>query len=471
MKNMRTETDSMGMLSVPADRYWGAQTQRALQNFNIGSERLPRPALWALGIIKQAVAHVNAELGLLEPQLADKISKAAQEVIDGKLDEHFPLPVWQTGSGTQSNMNVNEVIANRAIELLGGKLGSKHPIHPNDHVNKSQSTNDVFPTAIHLAILREIQEHLIPRLQQLREAFAEKATAFADIVKIGRTHLMDATPLTLGQEFSGYAHQLTAAEERLVGTLPHLYELPIGGTAVGTGLNTHLDYTVNVVERLAKTTGYPLKRARNSFEALGGRDAVMNASAVLKTVATALFKLANDIRWLASGPRCGLGELELPPNEPGSSIMPGKVNPTQCEALTMVCAKVIGNDTTMTLANASGALQLNVFMPLMAYTALQSIQLLGDACESFRKNCVVGIVPNRERIAEHLAQSLMLVTALTPHIGYDRAAKVAQTAHERGCTLREAAVSLGVLTEVEFDQRVVPVEMTQPNIGRTEPPG
>ncbi len=454
------------MLHVPAERYWGAQTQRALQNFKIGSERLPRAALWALGTVKQAVAYVNAELHLLEPRLAEAIGKAAQEVIDGTLDEHFPLPIWQTGSGTQSNMNVNEVIANRAIELLGGQLGSKHPIHPNDHVNKSQSTNDVFPTAIHLAMVREIQEHLMPRLRRLREAFTEKAEAFKEIVKIGRTHLMDATPLTLGQEFSAYTHHLITAEERLFGALPHLYELPIGGTAVGTGLNTHPDYTERVIAKLSKTTGYPLQRSRNSFEALAGRDAITNASAVLKTAATALFKIANDIRWLASGPRCGLGELELPPNEPGSSIMPGKVNPTQCEALTMVCAKVIGNDTTMTIANASGALQLNVFMPLMAYTALQSIQLLGDACESFRENCVVSIVPNQARIKEHLAQSLMLVTALTPHIGYDNAAKVAQNAHENGCTLREAAVSLGVLTAAEFDERAIPEEMTQPNIGK-----
>ncbi len=464
-KNMtRTETDSMGTLHVPSDKYWGAQTQRARQNFHIGDERIPRPALWALGTIKQTVAHVNAALGLLEPHLAETIGAAAQEVIDGTLDAHFPLPIWQTGSGTQTNMNVNEVIANRAIEMLGGEIGSKHPVHPNDHVNKSQSTNDVFPTAIHLAMIRQIREHLLPRLAALREAFSDKAALFADIVKIGRTHLMDATPLTLGQEFSAYTQQLTAAEARIEAALPGLCELPIGGTAVGTGLNTHPDYTAKVVAQLAATTGYPLKRAPNAFEALACRDAVLNASAALKTLATALFKIANDIRWLGSGPRCGLGELQLPPNEPGSSIMPGKVNPTQCEAVTMVCAQVMGNDTTLTFANASGALQLNVFMPVIAYNALQSIQLLGDAGDSFRKNCVEGIVPNREKIAQHLSESLMLVTALAPHIGYDSAAKVAQYAHEHGCTLREAAVALEVLTAAEFDTHVVPAEMTKPNL-------
>ena len=460
---MRTETDSMGTLQVPADRYWGAQTQRALQNFRIGDERLPRAAIWALGTVKQAVAHVNADLGLLEPRLADAISTAAQEVIDGTLDDHFPLRIWQTGSGTQTNMNVNEVIANRAIEQLGGEMGSKHPIHPNDHVNKSQSTNDVFPTAIHLALLKQIREFMLPRLSALRDAFAEKASAFEEIVKIGRTHLMDATPLTLGQEFSAYTQQLTHAETRMTDSLPHLSELPIGGTAVGTGLNTHPDYTERVVARLAEMTGYPLQRASNAFEALACRDAVVSASGALKTLAVGLFKIANDIRWLASGPRCGLGELQLPEMEPGSSIMPGKVNPTQCEAVTMVCAQVIGNDTTLTFAGANGALQLNVFMPVIAYNALQSIQLLGDACESFRKNCVEGIVPNKETIGRHLSESLMLVTALTPHIGYDRAAKVAQYAHEQGCTLREAAIALEVLTAEAFDEFVVPENMTKPN--------
>ena len=444
---MRTETDSMGTLHVPDDRYWGAQTQRALQNFKIGEERLPRAAIWALGTIKQAVAQVNADLGLLENQLAETISSAAQEVINGTLDDHFPLPIWQTGSGTQTNMNVNEVIANRAIEMLGGKLGSKDPIHPNDHVNKSQSTNDVFPTAIHLAMVRQIQEHLLPRLNTLQAAFGEKVSAFAEIVKIGRTHLMDATPLTLGQEFSAYTQQLVAAEQRIKASLPDLSELPIGGTAVGTGLNTHPDYTTRVVARLSEITGYhELKRAPNAFEALACRDAVVSASGALKTLAVALFKIANDIRWLASGPRCGLGELQLPEMEPGSSIMPGKVNPTQCEAVTMVCAQVMGNDTTLAFAGANGALQLNVFMPVIAYNALQSIQLLGDACESFRINCVEGIVPNTETIGRHLSESLMLVTALAPHIGYDQAAKVAQHAHEHGCTLREAAIALEALT-------------------------
>ena len=461
---MRTETDSMGTLQVPADRYWGAQTQRALQNFRIGDERLPRAAIWALGTVKQAVAHVNAELGLLEPRLADAISTAAQEVIDGTLDAHFPLRIWQTGSGTQTNMNVNEVIANRAIERLGGEMGSKHPIHPNDHVNKSQSTNDVFPTTIHLAMVRQIRVHLLPRLSALRDAFAEKTSAFKEIVKIGRTHLMDATPLTLGQEFSAYTQQLTNAAQRITDSLPHLSELPIGGTAVGTGLNTHPDYTERVVARLAEMTGYPLQRASNAFEALACRDAVVSASGALKTLAVGLFKIANDIRWLASGPRCGLGELQLPEMEPGSSIMPGKVNPTQCEAVTMVCAQVLGNDTTLTFAGANGALQLNVFMPVIAYNALQSIQLLGDACESFRENCVEGIVPNKETIGRHLSESLMLVTALTPHIGYDWAAKVAQYAHEQGCTLREAAVALEVLTAEAFDELVVPRAMTEPNL-------
>lgn len=460
----RRETDSMGTLDVPADKYWGAQTQRALENFDIGDERMPRAALWALGTIKGAVARVNASLGILAPGLATTISAAAGEVSDGTLDAHFPLAIWQTGSGTQTNMNVNEVIANRAIEMLGGEMGSKHPVHPNDQVNKSQSTNDVFPTAIHLAMLRQIQEHLLPRLSELRVAFSEKAAAFTAIVKIGRTHLMDATPLTLGQEFSAWTQQLTAAEARIEAVLPGLCELPIGGTAVGTGLNTHPDYTARVVAELAEATGYPLLPAPNAFEALGCRDAVLNASSALKVLATALFKIANDIRWLGSGPRCGLGELQLPPNEPGSSIMPGKVNPTQCEAVTMVCAQVMGNDTTLTFANASGALQLNVFMPVILYNGLQSIQLLGDACDSFRKNCVEGIVPNQERIAQHLSDSLMLVTALAPHIGYDSATKVAQYAHENGCTLREAAVALEVLSADEFDMHVVPAEMTKPNL-------
>ncbi len=455
----------MGTLQVPEDRYWGAQTQRALQNFKIGEERLPRPAIWALGTVKQAVAQVNAELGLLDMELAAAISAAAQEVIDGTLDDHFPLRIWQTGSGTQTNMNVNEVIANRAIQMLGGTLGSKDPIHPNDHVNKSQSTNDVFPTAIHLALVRQLHEHLLPRLEALRAAFAEKTADFADIVKIGRTHLMDATPLTLGQEFSAYTQQLTAAAARIKSTLPHLAELPIGGTAVGTGLNTHPDYTAQVVAKLSETTGYDLTPAPNAFEALACRDAVVSASGALKTLAVALFKIANDIRWLASGPRCGLGELQLPEMEPGSSIMPGKVNPTQCEAVTMVCAQVIGNDATLTFAGANGALQLNVFMPVILYNALQAVQLLGDACDSFRVNCVEHIVPNTENIARHLSESLMLVTALTPHIGYDTAAKVAQHAHEQGCTLRDAAIALSVLTGERFDELVVAADMTRPNLG------
>ncbi len=463
---MRTETDSMGELQVPDNRYWGAQTQRALQNFKIGTEQLPRASIWALGTIKQAVAQVNADLGLLQPRLAQAISRAAAEVIDGTLDSHFPLRIWQTGSGTQTNMNVNEVIANRAIEMLGGELGSKDPVHPNDHVNKSQSTNDVFPTSIHLAMVKQIEEHLLPRLVELKTAFSEKVSEFSDIVKIGRTHLMDATPLTLGQEFSAYVQQLAATEQRIKTSLPQLCELPIGGTAVGTGLNTHPDYAAQVVEKLSETTGIrQLKRAPNAFEALASRDAVVSTSGALKTLAVGLFKIANDIRWLASGPRCGLGELRLPEMEPGSSIMPGKVNPTQCEAVTMVCAQVIGNDTTLAFAGANGTLQLNVFMPVIAYNALQSIQLLGDACESFQTNCVEGILPDTAVIGHHLSSSLMLVTALTPHIGYDRAAKVAQYAHEQGCTLREAAVALEVLTGEAFDNLVVPADMTHPNLG------
>ena len=370
----RIEKDSMGEIEVPADRYWGAQTQRSLQNFKIGGERFPREMIWALGIVKQAVAEVNAGLGLLEQNTADIIMKVAQEVIDGALDDHFPLVVWQTGSGTQTNMNVNEVIANRAIEMLGGVLGSKEPVHPNDHVNKSQSTNDSFPTAIHVAIVDRIHNHLIPAVTALRDAFANKAEAFKDLVKVGRTHLMDATPLTLGQVFSGYEMQLTNALRAIDHCTPHLYELPIGGTAVGTGLNTHPAYAEKAVAAITERTGLPFVTAPNKFEALGARDAIVEASGAFKTLAGSLFKIANDIRWLGSGPRCGIGEILLPENEPGSSIMPGKVNPTQCEAMTMVCAQVLGNDTTIALAGASGNFELNVFMPVMAFNALQSLQ-------------------------------------------------------------------------------------------------
>ena len=458
----RTETDSMGEVEVPVDRYWGAQTQRSLQNFKIGGERMPREMIWALGIVKQSVAEVNAGLGTLQQDKAEIIVNAAQEVIDGKLDDHFPLVVWQTGSGTQTNMNANEVIANRAIKMLGGVLGSKEPIHPNDHVNRSQSTNDSFPTAIHVAIVDRIHHHLISAVTDLRDALADKADAFKDIVKIGRTHLQDATPLTLGQGFSGYVAQLNNALRALDHILPHLYELPIGGTAVGTGLNTHPEYATRAAAAIAKRTKFPFVSAANKFEALGARDAIVEGSGALKTLACALNKIANDIRWLGSGPRCGIGEISLPENEPGSSIMPGKVNPTQCEAMTMVCAQVIGNDTTVAFAGASGNFELNVYMPVMAFNALQSIRLLGDACNSFNRNCVVGIIPNREKIQQYLNDSLMLVTALNPSIGYDNAARVAKTAHQEGKTLRQVVVELNLLTEAEFDRAVVPSEMVGP---------
>ena len=458
----RTESDSMGKIEVPTDRYWGAQTQRSLQNFKIGGERFPREMIWALGIVKQSVAEVNAELETLDGDLAEIIIKAAQEVIDGDLDDHFPLVVWQTGSGTQTNMNVNEVISNRAIEMLGGVLGSKEPIHPNDHVNKSQSTNDAFPTAIHVAVVDRIHNHLIPSVTALRDALSVKAEAFKDIVKTGRTHLQDATPLTLGQAFSGYVTQLNNALRAIDNTLSHLYELPIGGTAVGTGLNAPPEYATKAADAISKRTGFSFVTAPNKFEALGARDAIVEASGAIKTLACALNKIANDLRWLGSGPRCGIGELLLPENEPGSSIMPGKVNPTQCEAMTMVCAQVIGNDTAVAISGASGNFELNVFMPVMAFNALQSIRLLADACDSFNENCVVGIEPNREKIQEYLNDSLMLVTALNPYIGYDNAALVAKTAHQEGKTLRQTVVELDLLSEEEFDRVVVPSQMIGP---------
>lgn len=460
----RIEKDSMGEIEVPANQYWGAQTQRSLQNFEIGRERFPREMLWAFGIVKQSVAQVNSDLGMLDPDKTEVILQAAQEVIDGKLDDHFPLVVWQTGSGTQTNMNTNEVIANRAVEMLGGVLGSKEPIHPNDHINKSQSTNDAFPTAIHVAIVERIRNHLVPEVTALRDAFSAKAEAFSDIVKTGRTHLMDATPLTLGQEFSGYAQQLTSALRAIDYVLPHLHELPIGGTAVGTGLNAHPEYADRAVAAISERTGIRFVSAPNKFEALGARDAIVEASGAFKLLASSLFKIANDIRWLGSGPRCGLGELFLPENEPGSSIMPGKVNPTQCEAMLMVCAQVIGNDTTIAFSGASGNFELNVFMPVIAFNALQSVRLLGDACRSFRTNCVVGIEPNRNQIEQYLRESLMLVTALNPHIGYDNAAQVAKKAHSEGKTLRQAALELEFLTEAEFDQIVDPGKMLGPNV-------
>ena len=460
----RLEKDSMGEVEVPADRYWGAQTQRSIHNFKIGGERFPREMIRALGIVKYSAAEVNAQLGGLEQAKADVIITAAQEVIGGILDDHFPLVVWQTGSGTQTNMNVNEVIANRAIEMLGGVLGSNHPIHPNDHVNRSQSTNDTFPTAIHVAMVESIHHHLIPAVTRLQNALANQAEAFKDIVKIGRTHLQDATPLTLGQEFSGYASQLTHALRTIHSCLSHLYELPIGGTAVGTGLNTHPQYAVNAAAAIARLTGFPFITAPNKFEALGGRDAVVEASGAFKTLACSLNKIANDIRWLGSGPNCGIGELFLPTNELQSSIMPGKTNPTQNEAMTMVCAQVIGNDTTIAIAGASGNFELNVFMPVIAFNALQSIRLLGDVCNSFAQNCVLGIRPNLQKINQYLNDSLMLVTALSPKIGYDNAALVAKTAHTEGKTLRQVALELNLLTAAEFDQTVVPSKMTRPNV-------
>ncbi|MDP6529014.1 MAG: class II fumarate hydratase [Gemmatimonadota bacterium] len=459
---MRTETDTMGSVEVPEDCYYGAQTARSLMNFPIGNDRFPREMIRALGIVKQAAAQANREIGTLPPEKADLVEAAAAEVAEGKLDDHFPLVVWQTGSGTQSNMNANEVIANRAIEMAGGERGSKDPIHPNDDVNRAQSSNDVFPTAMHVAAGTTVRETLIPAVEELRETLDAKAKEFAGITKIGRTHLMDATPLTLGQEFSGYAHQLDRGVSRLSAVLPGLYELALGGTAVGTGLNTHPDFARTVAAKVAGLTGLPFVTAPNKFEALAAHDALVQASGAMKTVACSLMKIANDVRWLASGPRCGIGEIGLPANEPGSSIMPGKVNPTQCEAMTMVCAQVIGNDTAVAVGGASGNFELNVFKPLIIHNVLGSARLLADACHSFRKRCAAGIVPNEPRIAEHLTHSLMLVTALNPHVGYDNAARIAKTAHAEGITLREAAVQLSILTAEQFDELVRPEEMTAP---------
>ena len=458
----RVETDSMGEVNVPADRYYGAQTARSLMNFKIGGERFPRELIRALGILKKAAALVNAEIGWLPAEKAGLIAKAADEVIEGKLDDHFPLVVWQTGSGTQTNMNANEVIANRAIELAGGVLGSKRPIHPNDDVNKAQSSNDTFPTAMHIAAATEVNRRLIPALTRLRDTLAEKSAAFKDIIKIGRTHLMDATPLTLGQEFSGYVAQCDHGLKRLHNALDSLYELALGGTAVGTGLNTHPDFAVKAAEKIAEMTDLPFRTAENKFEALAAHDAIVEMSGVLKTLAASLMKIANDVRWLASGPRCGIGEIAIPANEPGSSIMPGKVNPTQSEALTMVAAQVMGNDVAINFGGASGNFELNVFKPLMIYNLLQSIRLLADACDSFNDNCAAGIEPNRQVIDHHLHNSLMLVTALNPYIGYDNAARVAKKAFEEGMTLKQAAVELGLLSAEEFEQYVRPENMIGP---------
>ncbi|MBA4251508.1 MAG: class II fumarate hydratase [Chlorobiaceae bacterium] len=460
--NFRIETDSMGEINVPSDKYFGAQTARSLMNFKIGGERFPTEFIRAMGIVKKAAAIVNCELGILSADKRDLIIQAADEVIAGKLDSHFPLVVWQTGSGTQTNMNVNEVISNRAIEIAGGILGSKKPIHPNDDVNKAQSTNDAFPTAIHIATAQEINHRLIPMITKLKNALGEKSNSFAHIIKIGRTHLMDATPLTLGQEFSGYEQQLANGLERLEDSLKRLYQIPLGGTAVGTGLNTHKDYAVKVAEKISELTNLPFKTAPNKFEAMAGKDSLVEIHGMLKTIAASLMKISNDIRWLGSGPRSGIGELNLPENEPGSSIMPGKVNPTQSEAMTMVCAQVFGNDVTVNFAGASGNFELNVFMPVIAFNVLQSIKLLADASESFSENCVEGIVANEINIKKHLENSLMLVTALNPHIGYDNAAKVAKKAHKENTTLKQAAVELQLLTAEEFDKKVKPEEMIGP---------
>ncbi len=458
----RIETDSMGEIQVPEDRYYGAQTARSLIHFDIGEERMPRELIRAFGILKKAAALVNQELGKLPAEKAELTVRAADEVIEGELDDHFPLRIWQTGSGTQTNMNTNEVISNRAIEMAGGEMGSKDPIHPNDHVNMGQSSNDTFPAAMHIAAASEVHRRLIPMVTQLRDTLAQKAEAFQEIIKIGRTHLMDAVPLTLGQEFSGYVAQLSKGLERVERCLPNLYELALGGTAVGTGLNTHPEFAERAAEKIAELAGHPFVSAGNKFESLAAHDAIVEASGALKTLACSLMKIANDIRWLASGPRCGIGELTLPANEPGSSIMPGKVNPTQCEAMTMVVAQVIGNDTSVAVGGSSGNFELNVFKPVMIYNLLQSIRLLADACEAFNDHCAVGIEPNRENIEGHLKQSLMLVTALNPHIGYDNAAKVAKKAFEENLTLKESAVALGLLSEGEFDKAVRPEEMTGP---------
>jgi len=459
----RVESDSMGQVEVPADRYWGAQTQRSLQNFKIGGERMPAPLVRALGIQKQAAAKANMALGALKPELGEAIVKAASEVIEGRMADEFPLVVWQTGSGTQTNMNANEVISNRAIEFLGGEIGSKKPIHPNDHVNMGQSSNDSFPTAMHIAAVEEIEHRLIPALDALHDALAAKSLEFGRIVKIGRTHLQDATPLTLGQEFSGYATQVKYGIARVKGALPRLLQLAQGGTAVGTGLNARKGFAEKFAEEVAAITGLPFVTAENKFEALAAHDALVEASGALNTLAASFMKIANDIRLLGSGPRCGIGEIHLPENEPGSSIMPGKVNPTQSEAMTMVAAQVMGNHVTVTIAGATGHFELNVFKPVIIYNVLQSIRLLADAADSFTRNCVVGIEANTDRIEKLLYDSLMLVTALNPHIGYDNAAKVAKKAHAEGTTLLEAAVALGLLTPEQFKGWVKPEDMIGPS--------
>ena len=458
----RIERDSMGEIEVPADRYWGAQTQRSIENFAIGDERLPPPLIRALALVKQCAAEVNCELGDLPREISEAVQQAAGEVIEGRLDTHFPLVVWQTGSGTQSNMNMNEVVANRAAELMGDTLGANHSVHPNDHVNRSQSTNDVFPTAIHVAVAVEVSERLLPALSRLRATLDAKAKAFEAVVKIGRTHLQDATPLTLGQEFSGYADQLRLSEVAIRSVLPLILELPIGGTAVGTGLNTRSGYAGKMVAAVARRTGLAFNEAPNRFASMAGKEGVVAVSGALKTAGGALNKIANDVRWLSCGPRCGIGEILIPANEPGSSIMPGKVNPTQSEALTMVATRVIGNDVTVSVAGGSGNFELNVYLPVIGYTVLQSVDLLAAATDSFNHHCAAGIEPNPVRIEENLHRSLMLVTALNPHIGYDSAADVAKTAHAEGKTLREVVVEKGLMSGERFDEVVVPANMVHP---------
>ncbi|PWA01333.1 hypothetical protein BB558_002574 [Smittium angustum] len=462
-QKFRLERDTMGELQVPADKYWGCQTQRSLMNFKIAqaTDRMPEAVIRAMGILKKAAAAVNIEFGL-DPKVSGAIQSAAQEVIEGKLSSSFPLVVWQTGSGTQTNMNVNEVISNRAIEMLGGEMGTKSPVHPNDHVNKSQSSNDTFPTAMHISAVLQINNLLLPALTKLADSLNAKSNEFSSIIKIGRTHLQDATPLTLGQEFSGYYQMVNNGIERIKSALPRLSELAIGGTAVGTGLNTYKTFDTKMAAEISRISGSEFKTARNKFESLAAHDALVEVSGMLNTVACSLFKIASDIRLLGSGPRCGLGELSLPENEPGSSIMPGKVNPTQCEAMTMVCAQCMGNHTAVTFGGANGHFELNVFKPMMIYNVLHSVQLLADASNSFREHCIDGIVPNKPRINTLLNESLMLVTALNPYIGYDNAAKCAKLAHKEGTTLKQAAIKLGLLTSEQFDQYVKPENMVGP---------
>ncbi|MES2105544.1 MAG: class II fumarate hydratase [Pseudomonadota bacterium] len=462
MSTHRTETDSMGSIEVASEAYWGAQTQRSIQNFPIGIARFKwqAPMIRALGILKKAAAQANAELGELPADVAKGIVQAADEVIAGKLDAHFPLVVFQTGSGTQSNMNANEVISNRAIELAGGVMGSKTPVHPNDHVNRGQSSNDTFPTAMHIAVVEQLYQHLFPAVEQLRNTLAAKSAAYKGIVKTGRTHLQDATPITLGQEIGAWVAQLDFALQVVKQALPGVYDLAIGGTAVGTGLNAHPRFGDLAAHCIAQITGYPFRAAQNKFFALSAHDALVNVSAALRTLAGALMKIANDVRWLASGPRCGIGELIIPENEPGSSIMPGKVNPTQCEAMTMVCVQVFGNDAAVAFAGSQGNFQLNVYKPVMVHNVLESIELLGDTCNAFHDQCAVGIEPNLPKLQENLDKNLMLVTALNRHIGYDKAASIAKKAHKEGSSLREAALASGYVTAEQYEQWIVPIDMT-----------